>query len=36
MSDNDVHAPEDPDEDACDGCGMPFGDYDGRYHKHCG
>jgi hypothetical protein len=24
------------DEESCDGCGEPFGDYDGRYHKHCG
>lgn len=23
-------------EECCDGCGEPFGEYDGRYHKHCG
>lgn len=23
-------------EETCDGCGEPFGEYDGRYHKHCG
>jgi hypothetical protein len=23
-------------EESCDGCGEPFGEYDGRYHKHCG
>lgn len=22
--------------ESCDGCGLPFGEYDGRYHKHCG
>lgn len=22
--------------DSCDGCGETFGEYDGRYHKHCG
>lgn len=25
-----------PEPECCDGCGMPFGEYDDRYHKHCG
>lgn len=35
-TESDVHVPEEPDAEHCDGCGVAFGEYDGRYHKHCG